>query len=63
MLDELKQQQRELTRKIEEERQRNLEKALNDFVDLIIDDRTPLEIKKEVYVESYKSKINSIFAK
>jgi phage/plasmid-associated DNA primase len=63
MLDELKQQQRELDRNIEEERQKELEKALNDFVDLIIDDRTPLEIKKEVYVESYKSKINSIFAK
>lgn len=63
MLDELKQQQRELARKIEEERQKELGKALNDFVDLIIDDRTPLEIKKDVYVESYKSKINNIFAK
>lgn len=62
MLDELKNQQRELNRKLKTEREIAVEKALRDFMNLILDDRMPMEIKKSTMIETYKTTMISIFS-
>jgi len=62
MLDELKNQQRELNRKLKTEREKAVEKALRDFMNLILDDRMPMEIKKSTMIETYKTTMISIFS-
>lgn len=61
ILQELKNQQRDLDRKIRNERIIEVEKALRDFMELILDDRMPLEIKQTTMIESYKATMVSIF--
>lgn len=62
MLDELKNQQRELNRKLKTEREKAVEKALRDFMNLILDNRMPMEIKKSTMIETYKTTMISIFS-
>ena len=62
MLDELKNQQRELNRKLKTEREIAVEKALRDFMNLILDDRMPMEIKESTMIETYKTTMISIFS-
>lgn len=60
-LGELKDQQRELNRKLLHVREQEVEKALKDFMQIILDGRMPLEIKETSIVESYKATILNIF--
>lgn len=61
MLDELKEQQRVLRRQVNEAREKAVEKALNGFMKVITDERTPKEVR-ETFVEAYKNNILNIFA-
>jgi hypothetical protein len=62
-LEEIKSQYRELSRKQNELQEQEVEKLLNSFMDLILDDRIPLEIRRESLIQSYKSSILNIFDK
>jgi len=60
-LEDVKNQFRELLRKQNELQEVEVEKLLKDFIGLILDDRIPLEIKKDSLVSSFKSSILGIF--
>ena len=61
MLQELKEQHRDLTRKLKDAREAEVEKALRDFMKIILDERMPMEIKEEAIVNSFKRTVISIF--
>jgi len=60
-IDELKNQKREITRKLKEVREQEIEKAIKNFMKMVLDDSIPLYLKEESIIDSFKSTITDIF--